>query len=229
MLRDNRMAVLPAGVLLARRGGVACAIAGDADPIRDRTGRTVGVVLVFRDLTERRAIERDQADVLARERTARRDAAASGEAFAQHALGFLPLPGQGEGDREVVHERERLLVVGPEHALRALAFLVALFSLLSAGAVLSWAPPADMPLWLAVVVLCIAYAAIATPLAHLRRSSYGAASGYSFAGGGADGAITLVAIIAGAALKVVAIDGVTLEVEPEEGAARDYRERRAKQ
>jgi membrane-bound serine protease (ClpP class) len=36
-------------------------------------------------------------------------------------------------------------------------------------------------------------------------------------------------ISAGAGLKVVAIDGVTLEVEPEEGAARDYRERRAKQ
>jgi membrane-bound serine protease (ClpP class) len=36
-------------------------------------------------------------------------------------------------------------------------------------------------------------------------------------------------ITAGAGLKVVAIDGVTLEVEPEEGAARDYRERRAKQ
>ncbi len=36
-------------------------------------------------------------------------------------------------------------------------------------------------------------------------------------------------IAAGAALKVVAIDGVTLEVEPEEGAARDYRERRVKQ
>ncbi|MGZ7035962.1 MAG: NfeD family protein, partial [Ilumatobacteraceae bacterium] len=36
-------------------------------------------------------------------------------------------------------------------------------------------------------------------------------------------------IKAGAALKVVAIDGVTLEVEPEEGAARDYRERRTKQ
>ena len=36
-------------------------------------------------------------------------------------------------------------------------------------------------------------------------------------------------ITAGAALKVVAIDGVTLEVEPEEGAARDYRERRVKQ
>jgi membrane-bound serine protease (ClpP class) len=36
-------------------------------------------------------------------------------------------------------------------------------------------------------------------------------------------------IKAGSELRVVAIDGVTLEVEPLEGAARDYRERRAKQ
>jgi membrane-bound serine protease (ClpP class) len=36
-------------------------------------------------------------------------------------------------------------------------------------------------------------------------------------------------IAAGAGLKVIAIDGVTLEVEPEQGAARDYRERRAKE
>ena len=36
-------------------------------------------------------------------------------------------------------------------------------------------------------------------------------------------------ITAGSVLKVVAIDGVTLEVEPEQGAARDYRERRVKQ
>ncbi|MDO8363179.1 MAG: NfeD family protein [Actinomycetota bacterium] len=35
-------------------------------------------------------------------------------------------------------------------------------------------------------------------------------------------------LVAGAELRVVAIDGVTLEVEPLEGAARDYRERRAK-
>ncbi|MCE9621794.1 MAG: hypothetical protein K8R99_05555 [Actinomycetia bacterium] len=35
-------------------------------------------------------------------------------------------------------------------------------------------------------------------------------------------------LAAGAELRVVAIDGVTLEVEPLEGAARDYRERRAK-
>lgn len=92
------------------------------------------------------------------------------------------------------------LVLSIVTAALLIAFLVALFSLLSAGAVLSWAPPAGMPIWLAVVVLCIAYAAIATPLAHLRRSSYGAASGYSFVGGGADGAVTLVAIIAGGAI-----------------------------
>jgi membrane-bound serine protease (ClpP class) len=35
-------------------------------------------------------------------------------------------------------------------------------------------------------------------------------------------------IPAGAVARVVAIDGITLEVEPEEGAARDYRERRSK-
>ena len=34
---------------------------------------------------------------------------------------------------------------------------------------------------------------------------------------------------AGDPVRVVAIDGVTLEVEPLEGAARDYRERRTKQ
>ena len=35
-------------------------------------------------------------------------------------------------------------------------------------------------------------------------------------------------IAAGAELRVVAIDGATLEVEPAEGGARDYRERRPK-
>jgi membrane-bound serine protease (ClpP class) len=35
-------------------------------------------------------------------------------------------------------------------------------------------------------------------------------------------------LAAGDELRVVAIDGVTLEVEPLEGAARDYRERRPK-
>ena len=76
VLRENQAAPLPAATLLARRGGDEVAVDGSADPIRDRAGHAVGVVLVFRDLTERRAHERDQADVLAREQAARRDAAA---------------------------------------------------------------------------------------------------------------------------------------------------------
>ena len=35
-------------------------------------------------------------------------------------------------------------------------------------------------------------------------------------------------VAVGAPVRVVAIDGVTLEVEPLEGAARDYRERRSR-
>jgi PAS domain S-box-containing protein len=76
VLRGNQVAALPAGSLLARRGGDERAIDGSADPIRDRSGDAVGVVLVFRDLTEQRVHERDQAAVLAREQAARRDAAA---------------------------------------------------------------------------------------------------------------------------------------------------------
>jgi PAS domain S-box-containing protein len=79
VLRENRVAALPAGVLLARRGGGERSIAGGADPIHDRAGHTVGVILVFRDLTELRASERDQAAALTRERAARRDAAALSE------------------------------------------------------------------------------------------------------------------------------------------------------
>jgi phage shock protein PspC (stress-responsive transcriptional regulator) len=79
-----------------------------------------------------------------------------------------------------------------------IAFVVALFALLSADGMLGWALPADIPLWLAVVVLCIAYAAIAAPIAHLRRTSYVTAAGGVH--GGADGLITFAAIVAGGAL-----------------------------
>ncbi len=76
VLQENQVVALPAGTLLVRRGGDECAIGGSADPIRDHASATVGVVLVFRDLTDRRAIDREQAEVLAREQAARRDAAA---------------------------------------------------------------------------------------------------------------------------------------------------------
>ena len=97
-----------------RRGGDERAIDGGADPIRDRAGHTVGVVLVFRDLTERRAIERDQAEVLARERAARRDAAAL-SAVGQALVQSLDTESVGrhiaEGDPRAAR-RDRVRAVG---------------------------------------------------------------------------------------------------------------------
>jgi phage shock protein PspC (stress-responsive transcriptional regulator) len=97
------------------------------------------------------------------------------------------------------------LVLSLIGAALLIAFIVALFSLLNTSAVWHWALPDGAPLWLAVVVLCIVYAAISAPLAHLRRSSYATASGYRYYAGGADGLLTLLAILAGGALAYQAL------------------------
>ena len=75
VIRDGVLTGRP-GTLLIRRDGQERAIDESGTPVRDPTGRVLGAVLVFRDLTERRSIERDQAVVIAREQAARRDAAA---------------------------------------------------------------------------------------------------------------------------------------------------------
>jgi hypothetical protein len=72
-----------------------------------------------------------------------------------------------------------------------IAFLIVLFSLLNTGAVFGWTPPGDIPNWLAVVVLCIGYAALSAPFSAMRRSSYATASGYRYDRHGADGFIVL--------------------------------------
>ncbi len=77
-----------------------------------------------------------------------------------------------------------------------IAFLLAFFSLLGAGSILGWAPPVGVPLWLAIVVLCIAYAAISAPFSALRRASYATVSGYRYGFGAADGLITVVIVAA---------------------------------
>jgi PAS domain S-box-containing protein len=76
VIRENDVVALPGGAGLVRGDGQERAVDGSGAPVRNPGGDTVGVVLVLRDLTERRAIERDQARVLAREQAARRDAAA---------------------------------------------------------------------------------------------------------------------------------------------------------
>ncbi|HRE43141.1 MAG TPA: PspC domain-containing protein [Terricaulis sp.] len=76
-------------------------------------------------------------------------------------------------------------------AVLLIAFLLAFFGLLSAGSVFGWTPPAGVPIWLAIVVLAIAYAAISAPFSAMRRSSFATLGGYRDGGGWTDGLATL--------------------------------------
>jgi diguanylate cyclase (GGDEF)-like protein/PAS domain S-box-containing protein len=53
-LREDRVVDLVDGVLLLRRDGTEVAIGDSAAPLRDRNGATIGVVIAFHDVTERR-------------------------------------------------------------------------------------------------------------------------------------------------------------------------------
>jgi hypothetical protein len=88
-----------------------------------------------------------------------------------------------------------------------IGFLIALFSLLNSGAVMGWTPPGDIPNWLAILILCITYAAIASPLRHLRRGSYATASGLRYARSGGDEIVTLLALLAGGAVAYQFVPG----------------------
>jgi phage shock protein PspC (stress-responsive transcriptional regulator) len=80
-----------------------------------------------------------------------------------------------------------------------IAFLIALFSLLDSGTILGWSPPEEVPGWLAIVVLAIAYAAISAPFSAMRRTSYATlSSGHRYGGHAADGFVTLLVIGAAA-------------------------------
>jgi len=57
-LREGRAVDLADGVLLVRRDGTEVPIGDSAAPLRDRNGTTIGVVLVFNDVTERRRAAR---------------------------------------------------------------------------------------------------------------------------------------------------------------------------
>ncbi|MBI1188446.1 MAG: PspC domain-containing protein [Alphaproteobacteria bacterium] len=63
-------------------------------------------------------------------------------------------------------------------AALTIAFLVALLSLVATGAVLGWIPPIGAPVWLMIVILCIVFAAISTPVRAIRHASYATVRGY---------------------------------------------------
>ena len=74
VLGGGPVADLPADTVLVARSGAECPVEGCAAPIRDARGQPRGVVLVFRDIRERRQVEEERASLLARERAARADA-----------------------------------------------------------------------------------------------------------------------------------------------------------
>jgi phage shock protein PspC (stress-responsive transcriptional regulator) len=65
-------------------------------------------------------------------------------------------------------------------AALTIAFIVALISLASTGAVIGWTPPSSVPIWLAIIVLTIVYAALAAPFAALRHVSHSALTGVPY-------------------------------------------------
>lgn len=75
-----------------------------------------------------------------------------------------------------------------------IAFLIAFISILSSGSIFGWTPPGDVPTWLVLVVLAIAYAAISSPFSALQRTSYATLSGRR-TGGATDGLATLAIVV----------------------------------
>lgn len=70
-LREGVVVGLANHTLLLSRSGNETPIDDSAAPIRSRDGRTLGVVLVFRDVTERQQAERERERLLERERRSR--------------------------------------------------------------------------------------------------------------------------------------------------------------
>ncbi|MCS6880827.1 MAG: ATP-binding protein [Oscillochloridaceae bacterium] len=70
-LREGQAVALASGTLLLTRDGAERPIEGSAAPVRSRSGALIGAVLVFRDVSARRAEERAREETLRREREAR--------------------------------------------------------------------------------------------------------------------------------------------------------------
>ncbi|MEO5800613.1 MAG: EAL domain-containing protein [Gemmatimonadales bacterium] len=105
-LREGRVIDLPEGVVLLRRDATEVAVADSAAPILDRNGVTVGVVVVFHDISERRRVDLKLTHAASHDaltglfnkieferRLAKCIADAASEARGEHAVGFLDLDG----------------------------------------------------------------------------------------------------------------------------------------
>jgi PAS domain S-box-containing protein len=104
-IRAEDPVALPGSAVLLRPDGQERLVDASWAPVRHRDGKSIGAVLVLRDLTDRRASEREQAQVMAREQAARRDAAAL-SAVGQALVQSLDVEGVG---RHIVENIRALL------------------------------------------------------------------------------------------------------------------------
>jgi PAS domain S-box-containing protein len=74
VLQEDPSAGLVNYALLVARGGRETPVEGSAEPIKDELGNVIGVVLTFRDITERKRIEKARERLLGYEQEARREA-----------------------------------------------------------------------------------------------------------------------------------------------------------
>lgn len=65
-------------------------------------------------------------------------------------------------------------------AVLFMAWLVALVSLATTGAIFGWTVVGSIPLWVAIVLLIIVYNVVASPLRHARRTAYFATGGFNY-------------------------------------------------
>src|SRR5205085_3899875 len=77
VLSEGRIASVPDRTILIARDGREIPIDDSPAPIKDAAGRIDGVVIVFRDVTAPRALERQRALMFEREHVARREAEAA--------------------------------------------------------------------------------------------------------------------------------------------------------
>ena len=86
------------------------------------------------------------------------------------------------------------ITFGIVSAALTIAFLAAIFSLVTTGAVLGFAPIATAPIWVVILALALIYSVFAFPLRAIRRASYRAISGRAHGDDPLDGLVTLLLI-----------------------------------
>ena len=107
VMREGRVVGLANHTILIGKDGAEHPIDDSGAPIRDAGGAISGVVLVFRDITERKAADAERADLLAREQAARAAAEASEQyyRFLSESIPAIVWTARPDGWRDYYNQR----------------------------------------------------------------------------------------------------------------------------